>query len=221
MNKRMFHFLSPISDFANQSFWRVFIIVAGFNLISTLVYNHLVWSDLVYLNESGLKSSSELFIDGSKSRLMINLIVDAFSPLWLMIKAGLVSGLIYLVAYILNVVIVPLDLIKSILTSYLFVVFGDLIYSMTLLFFDPPLVKNDILHFYPLSALGFLDSSSDLNEFYSIWSRINIFQLVFVFSLYYLFRTQHKLSSKHSILLVLSYLLFYGLFLVLWLMLSI
>lgn len=217
----MFQFLSPISDFTNQSFWRVFIIVAGFNLISTLVYNHLVWSDLVYLNETGLKSSSELFIDGSNSRFKINLMVDAFSPLWLMIKAGLVSGLIYLVAYILKVVIIPLDLMKSILTSYLFVVFGDLIYSMILLFFDPPLVKNDILHFYPLSVLGFLDSSSDLNGYYFIWSRINLFQFVFIFSLFYLLRTQHKLSSNHSIILVSFYIFFYGLFLVLWLMLHI
>ncbi|WP_297337126.1 hypothetical protein [Algoriphagus sp.] len=217
----MSHFLSPIKEFASQSFWRIFIIVAVLNLISTLIYNHLVWSELVYLNEVGLEVPNDNFRKGSKTRFMINLTVDAFSPLWLMIKTGIVTGLIYLVAYILNVIVAPLHIMKSILASYLFVILGDLISSVILLFFYPPLVKNHILHFYPLSILNFLNSSSDLNQFYPIWSRINFFQILFIFSLYYLFRTQHNISTKNSMWLILSYILFYGLFLVLWLLISI
>ncbi|SFG56490.1 hypothetical protein SAMN04487988_10577 [Algoriphagus hitonicola] len=217
----MSHFLSPINEFASQSFWRIFIIVAALNLISTLIYNHLVWSELVYLNEVGLEVPNDNFRKGSKTRFMINLTVDAFSPLWLMVKSGIVTGLIYLISYILNVIVAPLHIMKSILASYLFVIFGDLIYSVILLLYCPPLVKNDILHFYPLSFLNFLNPSSDLNKFYPIWSRINIFQLLFIFSLYYLFRIQHNLSHKNSIWLILSYIIFYGMFLVFWLLISI
>ena len=221
MNKSSIYFLSPISEFANQSFWKVFVIVGTANLFSTVIYNHLVWSDLIYLNESGLKSSDHIFIEGGKSRLMINLIVDILSPLWLLIKAGMVAGLIYLIAYLLEVRISLMEIIKSILTSYLFIIFGDLIYQLILLFFHPPVNKSDILHFYPLSILNFLDSNYNLKEYYSIWSRINIFQLLFIFSLYYLFGSQHSLRAKHSLLLTLSYVLFYGLFLVLWLLFSV
>ena len=221
MNKSIAHLLSPISEFANQSFWKVFWVVGTLNLFSTLIYNHLVWSDLVYLNESGLNSSDQVFIDGSVSRLKVNLIVDILSPLWLLGKAGLVAGLIYIIAYIIQVEISLKEITKSILTSYLFIVFGDLIYSLILLLFDPPLFKIDILHFYPLSFLSFLNSDSDLNEYYTIWSRINFFQLLFIFSLYYLFRSQHSLNSKNSLVLTLSYVFFYGLFLVLWLLFSI
>ncbi|GMQ31721.1 hypothetical protein Aconfl_43670 [Algoriphagus confluentis] len=217
----MGRFLLPIYEFTNQSFLRVFIIVAILNLISTLIYNHLVWTELVYLNEVGLKIPDDNFKKGSVSRFWISMTVDFISPLWLMVKVGLVCGLIYLVAYMLDLVVVPSELMKSILTSYLFVVFGDLIYSVILLFFDPPLVKNDILYYYPLSVLGFIDSNSEFLKFYFIWSRINFFQLLFIFSLYYLFRTQHKLSIKNSIFLTVSYILFYGLFLVFWLFVSV
>lgn len=213
--------ISPIVEFSNNSFWKVFILVALLNLISTIIYNHLVWSDLIYLNESGLDISDETFVSGSKTRLIINLIVEVLSPIWLLFKSFVFSILIYSIGYLLKFSISFIELNKLFLVSYLFVIFGDFINSVFLLIVEQPSTKNDILHYYPFSVLSFLYSSSDFLKYYFIWSRINIFQLGFLFSIYYLFKYKFSLNNKYSIILVLSYVLFYGLFLVMWLLVSV
>ncbi|MFN3997803.1 hypothetical protein [Algoriphagus sp.] len=213
--------ISPIVEFANNSFWKVFILVAAINLISTIIYNHLVWSDLIYLNESGLDISDGTFVSGNRSRLIVNLIVEVFSPFWLLFKSFVFSILIYSVGYLMKLSISFTELNKIFLVSYLFVIFGDFINSVLLLVVKQPSMKNDILHYYPFSVLGFLSSSSDFLKYYFVWSRINIFQLGFVFSVFYLFKSKFSLINRDSIFLVLSYILFYGLFLALWLLVSI
>jgi hypothetical protein len=209
---------SPIVEFSNNSFWKVFILVALLNLISTIIYNHLVWSDLIYLNESGLDVSDGTFVSGSKTRLIINLIVEVLSPIWLLFKSFVFSILIYSVGYLIKLSISLIELNKIFLVSYIFIVFGDLINSVLLLVVEQPSIKNDILHYYPLSVLGFLSSSSDFLKYYFVWSRINIFQLGFLFSIYYLFKHKFSLKNGDSIILVFTYVLFYGLFLAMWLL---
>jgi hypothetical protein len=213
--------ISPIIEFSNNSFCRVFVVVASFNLISTIIYNHFVWSDLIYLNESGLDASDRTFVSGSKTRLIINIIVEVTSPIWLLFKSFVFSILMYSVGYLLKFSFSFTELNKIFLVSYLFVIFGDFTNSALLLVVEQPSIKNDILYYYPFSVLGFLSSSSNFLEYYFIWSRINIFQLGFIFSIYYLFLNKFLLTSKNSIYLVLSYGFFYGLFLVLWLLVSI
>lgn len=213
--------LSPIIEFSNYSFWKVFLVVASFNLISTFIYNHFVWSDFIYLNESGLDASDRTFVSGSKTRLIISLIIDVFSPIWLLTKTFVFSILIYSIGYLLKFSVTFTELNKVFLVSYLFVVFGDFINSILHLFVEQPSMKNDILYYYPFSFLSFFPPGSDFLKYYFVWSRINIFQLGFIFSIYYLFLNKFSLTSKDSIILVLSYVLFYGLFLVLWLLVSI
>lgn len=213
--------ISPIIEFSNNSFYRVFVVVASFNLISTIIYNHFVWSELIYLNESGLDASDRTFVSGSKTRLIINIIVEVTSPIWLLFKSFVFSILMYSVGYLLKFSFSFTELNKIFLVSYLFVIFGDFTNSALLLVVEQPSIKNDILYYYPFSVLGFLSSSSNFLEYHFIWSRINIFQLGFIFSIYYLFLNKFLLTSKNSIYLVLSYGFFYGLFLVLWLLVSI
>lgn len=213
--------ISPIIEFSNNSFCSVFVVVASFNLISTIIYNHFVWSDLIYLNESGLDASDRTFVSGSKTRLIINIIIEVLSPIWLLFKSSVFSILMYSVCYLLKFSFSFTELNKIFLVSYLFVIFGDFTNSALLMIVEQPSIKNDILYYYPFSFLGFLSSSSNFLEYYFIWSRINIFQLGFIFSIYYLLLNKFLLTSKNSIYLVLSYGFFYGLFLVLWLLVSI
>jgi hypothetical protein len=213
--------ISPIIEFSNNSFWKVFILVASINLISTIIYNHFVWSDLIYLNESGLDASDRNFVSGSKTRLIINIIVEVLSPIWLLFKSFVFSILMYSVGYLIKLSISFTELKKIFLVSYLFVVFGDFINSILYLFVEQPSMKNNILYYYPFSVLNFFTTGSDFLKYYFIWSRINIFQLAFIFSIYYLLLNKFSLTSKNSIFLVLSYVFFYGLFLVLWLLVSI
>jgi hypothetical protein len=213
--------ISPIIEFSNNSFWKVFILVASINLISTIIYNHFVWSDLIYLNESGLDASDRNFVSGSKTRLIINIIVEVLSPIWLLFKSFVFSILMYSVGYLIKLSISFTELKKIFLVSYLFVVFGDFINSILHLFVEQPSMKNNILYYYPFSVLNFFTTGSDFLKYYFIWSRINIFQLAFIFSIYYLLLNKFSLTSKNSVFLVLSYVFFYGLFLVLWLLVSI
>jgi|1048.fasta_scaffold01274_3 hypothetical protein len=213
--------ISSIIEFSNNSFWKVFILVASINLISTIIYNHFVWSDLIYLNESGLDASDRNFVSGSKTRLIINIIVEVLSPIWLLFKSFVFSILMYSVGYLIKLSISFTELKKIFLVSYLFVVFGDFINSILHLFVEQPSMKNNILYYYPFSVLNFFTTGSDFLKYYFIWSRINIFQLAFIFSIYYLLLNKFSLTSKNSVFLVLSYVFFYGLFLVLWLLVSI
>lgn len=114
--------ISPIIEFSNNSFCRVFVVVASFNLISTIIYNHFVWSDLIYLNESGLDASDRTFVSGSKTRLIINIIVEVTSPIWLLFKSFVFSILMYSVGYLLKFSFSFTELNKIFLVSYLFVI---------------------------------------------------------------------------------------------------
>ncbi len=143
------------------------------------------------------------------------------SPIWLLFKSFVFSILMYSVGYLLKFSFSFTELNKIFLVSYLFVIFGDFTNSALLLVVEQPSIKNDILYYYPFSVLDFLSSSSNFLEYHFIWSRINIFQLGFIFSIYYLLLNKFLLTSKNSIYLVLSYGFFYGLFLVLWLLVSI
>jgi len=213
-------FISMLQEFANQPFWRIFFIVALMNFISTVIYNHFVWSDLIYINESGLNSNDVVFQKGSESRMNLNLLIEFFSPFWLFIKLGLAACLIYLVAYIFRINGSLNEFFKIVLISYLFVVFGDLIYSVILLFYNPPSFKADVLHYFPLSVLNSLDNNSYLLEYYFIWARLNVFQLFFILVLFLLLRSYLAIGIKESIILTSAYVLFYGLFLILWLFVS-
>lgn len=214
-------FTLMLHEFANQSFWRIFIVVAGLNFISTVLYNHLVWSDVIYLNESGLDFNDELFQNGSKSRLLINVIVDIFSPIWLFGKLGLAAILLYFVSYIFRIDGSINQFLKILLISYLFVVFGDFIYSIVLLLYNPPTLRIDVLNYYPLSLLSFFHFDSSIQKYYFIWARINFFQILFIMSLFIMLRSYLLFKLKESFILTSSYVLFYLFFLVLWFLVSV
>jgi hypothetical protein len=213
--------ITPLVEFSNNSFWRIFFVIATMNLVSTIVYNHFVWSDSVYLNESSLESSDAMFIKGSNSRTSINFIVDFISPIWLFTKLGIGSALVFAVSYVLDIKILVREIFKVFLVSFIFIVIGDLIYSIILLFINTPSVRNDILHFYPMSFLSFFDPKSDYNQYYYIFSRINFFQALFIISIFFLFRYNNGLSLKNSLLLTLTYILFYALLLIVWFLFSV
>ena len=158
--------ISSIIEFSNNSFWKVFILVASINLISTIIYNHFVWSDLIYLNESGLDASDRNFVSGSKTRLIINIIVEVLSPIWLLFKSFVFSILMYSVGYLIKLSISFTELKKIFLVSYLFVVFGDFINSILHLFVEQPSMKNNILYYYPFSVLNFFTTGSDFLKYY-------------------------------------------------------
>ena len=216
MSKSLSFFINPLIEFTNNSFAKIFLIVACLNLFSTVIFNHIVWSDIIYLNESGLDKSNEIFLKGTYNRFIINLIVDLISPVWLIIKLGTASILVFLVAYILQINIIFSKVLKSFIVSFIFIIFGDIIYSSFLILVNPPFFRNDVLYFYPFSFLYFIDIESGLYSYYFIWSRINLFQLIFIVSLFLLFRNWSKLSSKNAIILTVSYVFFYGIFLVFW-----
>jgi hypothetical protein len=221
MNKFTLFLLEPLLEFANNSIVKIFLVVAFLNLVVIILYNHFVWSELVYLRASGLVITDSLFIKGSQTRSYINYIVDGFSPVWLFVKLGLASTFMFFSAYLFKIAISIKDIFKNNLVSYIFVVFGDLVQIVILLFFIYPTSKSDILHFYPMSILSFIADESEWNRYYFIFSRINLFQLFFVASLFLLFSNQNKLSKVNSILLSFSYVVSYGAILFVWYLFSI
>jgi hypothetical protein len=220
MNKISFYLIDPLIEFASNSLLKIFIFVALINLISTVIYNHVVWNDTIYLNEMGMNESDPIFIQGSNGRSHINYFIDLFSPIWLYIKLGLASLLIYSTAYFFKIDISIKDLLKNNLVAYLFVIFGDIIYSVLLIFYKNPTYKADILNFFPLSMLSFISDDSKWIQFYYIFNRINVFQVFFTVSLFLLFRKINGLSINYSLILTFSYVFYYGLFLMIWLFMS-
>lgn len=220
MNKFALIFVEPLLEFASNSIVKIFLTVAFLNLVATILYNHFVWSELIYLRASGLEVTDSMFIDGDRTRSYINYFVDVFSPVWLFVKLGLASYLIFFSAYLLKISITIKEIFKNNSIAYLFIIFGDFIQAVILLFYIYPTSKSDILHFYPLSILSLIEDDSDWNLYYFIFSRINLFQLFFAVSLFLLFRYQNKLSKGRSMLLSFTYIVSYGIVLFLWYLFS-
>ncbi len=168
---------SEIKGILKKPTWQVIIAAITFYVLGLYLFSHFVWSTDIYeYNYSG-KTGFEDYIDMIRR---IDFMRYLLSPLYVLLIAGTVSGLIQIGLIGNNIKINYKLLFKIVLTATFILFLPFWVKTVWFVLIKGSYTMEEVKLFYPLSVLSFVDRS-ELHEFViKALGRISIFQFVFM-----------------------------------------
>lgn len=184
--------------------WKIFLTIWLVHLVNLFIYNQFVWSEDIYFSGSGMDSKYGTFERVMQRNRNFDLFFYFISPFWLAIKMILVSFFVFMGAQLADLKTSFLDILKLGTFSYVVILIGDISNTIHFLVISPPLHRDEIDFFYPLSLMNVTsDYVLQKNQMF-VLRRIHLFQLFFVFAISILFSEINKEKIGRSVFLVFS-----------------
>jgi len=180
-----------------------FIILCSIiTILLTYINQRLILTDKCYYNSFIEQTSAEkieVLIDNKD-----NIFSFLFGPIFMLIKILLISVPIYIGIILINIKITFQDLFKIVAISELIFFIPMIIKIIWFYFFDKEYILNDLVNFYPLSALSLFDFKNVEPFLIYPLQILNFFELFYSLFLAYGISKVIKIDLQRGMKIVLS-----------------